>query len=277
MPNSLKVSNKVVHDRQVRRAAVCSVLFALISLAVAASTEAMPTTASVQAKLVPIPVNPDASKSPAYPGTGNILGAGAAFEGELEIQGDEYGGFPPPLTGFSIYVPHGVKLHQQGFPICPQAILESHEVANCPKGSQLTSVGSVSGVVSFGGDRVHETLTVQGFFAAGGRIAYYAEGTSPALVEVLGSGAFIPANGGFASKFSASVPLVATVPEAPYAVVQSVRVRVGAAYRRGSRLVPFMTLPRHCAKGGMADRLELTFLTGPPVQVNITMPCPARH
>jgi hypothetical protein len=277
MSSSLKVSNKVVHGRKARRAAVSSVLFALLLLAVAASAQAIPTTASAHAKLVPIPVNPGASKGPTYPGTGNILGAGAAIEGEVDIQGDEYGGFPPPLTGFSIYVPDGVKLHQQGFPICPQSILESHEVANCPKGSQLTSVGSVSGVVSFGGDRVHETLTVQGFFAAGGRIAYFAEGTSPALVEVLGSGAFVPAGEGFASKFSASVPLVATVPEAPYAVVQSVHVRVGAAYRRGSRLVPFIALPRHCAKGGMADRLELTFLTGPPVQVNIRMPCPARH
>ena len=281
MYRCLEVSNKVVRGRTrggtARRAVVCSVLFALLLLAVAANAEAMPTTASASAKLLPIPVNPGASKGPTYPGTGNILGAGAAIEGEVDIQGDEYGGFPPPLTGFSIYVPYGVKLHQQGFPICPQTILESHEVANCPKGSQVTSVGSVSGVVSFGGERVHETLTVQGFFAAGGRIAYYAEGTSPALVEVLGSGAFVPAGEGFASKFSASVPLVATVPEAPYAVVQSVRLRVGAAYRRGSRLVSFMTLPHRCAKRVMADRLELTFLTGPAVQVNITMPCPARH
>lgn len=271
-------SNEVSWGRRAKRAIALLELLALILFGgMAASASATPTTASVQAKLVPIPVHPGASKGPTYPGTGNILGAGAAFEGEVEIQGDEYGGFPPPLTGFSIYVPYGVKLHQQGFPICSQAILESHEVAKCPSGSQLTSVGSVSGVVSFGGERVHETLTVQGFFAAGGRIAYFAEGTSPALVEVLGSGAFVPAGGGFASKFSASVPLVATVPEAPYAVVQSVRVRVGAAYRRGSRLVPFMTLPRRCPKTGMLDRLELMFLTGAPVQVNMTMPCPARH
>jgi hypothetical protein len=277
MSSCLEGFNKVVRGRGARRVAFCLVLLALLLLTGAVGAQAMPTSASASAKLVPIPVNPRAGNGPTYPGTGNMLGAGAAIEGEVQIQGDEYGGFPPPLTGFSIYVPHGVRLHQQGFPICPQAILESHEVANCPKGSQLTSVGSVSGVVSFGGDRVRETLTVQGFFAAAGRIAYYAEGTSPALVEVLGSGAFIPAGGGFASKFSASVPLVATVPEAPYAVVQSVHLRVGAAYRRGSRLVPFLTLPRHCARGGMPDRLELTFLTGPPVRVNITMPCPARH
>jgi hypothetical protein len=254
---------------------VWSALFAL--LAINSGASAMSTTASVRVKVVPIPVNPDMPNGPTYAGTGDILGAGAAFDAEVQIRGDEYGGFPPPLTGFSIWAPTGVKLHPRGFPICPRAVLESHEVAKCPKGSELTSVGSVSGVVSFGASRVHETLTAQAFFAAGGRIAYFAEGTSPALVEILGSGGFSDPGEGFGPKFSAAVPLVATVPEAPYAVVESAHVRIGAAYRRGSRVIPYITLPRHCSKGGIAARLGLTFLTGAPVQVDERMACPARH
>lgn len=258
-----------------RRAPVWFTLLALLVLGGAANAGAIPTTASMRVRVVPIPVSPNVAKGQVYPGTGDILGAGAAFDGEVQIRGDEYGGFPPPLTGFSLWVPVGFKLHPQGFPICSATVLESHEVANCPKGSQLTSIGSASGVVSFGASRVHETLTVQAFFAAGGRIAYYAEGISPALVEVLGSGGFTPPGEGFGPKFSAAVPLVATVPEAPYAVVQSVHLRIGAAYRRGTRIIPYITLPRHCSKAGIIARLELTFLTGPPVRIDERMPCPA--
>lgn len=280
MVGYLDVRSKILDVRRGARrgltgAVVCSALLALFATGAGSSAIAMPTTASLQVKVVPIPMNPSAKNGPSYRGTGNILGAGAAFEGDLQIQGDEYGGFPPPVTGFSLWAPAGVKLHPQGFPICPQAVLESHEVAKCPRRSALTSVGSVSGVVSFGGTRVHETLTLQAFFAAGGRIAYYAEGTSPAEIEVLGAGAFSNPGGGFGPEFSAPVPLVATVPEAPYAVVQSLHLRIGAAYRQGARLVPYVTLPRHCPKSGMRARLELTFLIGAPVQIDTRMPCPA--
>lgn len=266
-----------IAQRSLKRATVWPAVLALLLAGGGASANAAPTTASLRAKIVPIPVNPSAARGQTYAGTGNISGAGAAVEGDVEIQGDEYGGFPPPVTGFSLWAPAGVKLHPQGFPICAQAILESHEVANCPKRSELASDGSVSGVVSFGGTRVHETLTLQAFFAAGGRIAYYAEGTSPALIEVLGSGTFSYPGGGFGPEFSASVPLVATVPEAPYAVVQSIHVRVGAAYRQGSHLISYITLPRHCTRPGMPVRCEITFLSGPPVQIDTKLPCPAPH
>jgi hypothetical protein len=240
-----------------------------------ASAMATPTTATLHLKVVPIPVNPAKPNGPSYPDTGNVLGEGAAVEGDVQIHGDEYGGFPPPLTGVSVFAPAGLKLHPQGFPICPQTVLESHEVAKCPEGSSLTSVGSVSGVVSFGDTRVHETLTLQAFFAAAGRIAFYAEGTSPTVIEVLETGSITNAGGAFGTEFSTAVPLVSTVPEAPYAVVESVHLEVGAAHKQGSRLIPYATLPRHCAKGGLPVRLELRFLTGAPVQIETKLPCPA--
>jgi hypothetical protein len=152
----------------------------VLAFGLCAHALATPTTVSLHVKVVPIPVNPLKPGGPSYPGTGDILGKGASVEGDVQIHGDEYGGFPPPLTGVSVFAPPGLTLHPQGFPACPQPVLESHEVAKCPKHSSLTSVGSVSGVVSFGGTRVHEALTVQAFSATGGRIAFYAEGVSPA-------------------------------------------------------------------------------------------------
>ena len=258
---------------------LCATLLVVAGLAMfnlAAEAAATPTTATLRVKVIPIPVNPRLPHGPSYPGTGNILGAGAAFDGELRIQGTEYGGFPPPLTGVTIFTPAGAKLHPQGFATCPEAILESHEVARCPQRSDFSSNGSAQGVVSFGSTRVHEKLTLQAFFAPNGRIAAYAEGTSPALIEILATADITTAAPAFGQKFSAVVPLVETVPEAPYAVVESVQMTVGPAYKQGKRVVPYITLPRKCPKGGFPARTELSFLIGPPVVIDTRLPCPKR-
>ncbi len=260
--------------RPARLLAGCAL--ALAALGGGAKAVALPTSATMRLKVVPIPVELRAQHGAAYPGTGDVLGEGFALEADVQVAGDEYGGFPPPLTSVSAFAPAGVTLSTHGFPTCPQAILDSHEVGRCPRGSLLAD-GSVSGVVSFGGDRVHETLSLQAFFAGAQRIAYYAEGTSPALVEVLGSGTIAPASGAFGHEFNAAVPLVQTVPEAPYAVVTSVHLRLGVARRQGSRSIPLMALPRRCLKGGLLVRVRLGFLIGPPVQTDTRLPCPARR
>jgi hypothetical protein len=237
---------------------------------------ATPTAVTLKIKGVPIPVNPGVANSPTYPGTGDTLGAGTAVEGEYKISGTEYGGFPPPITGVTFLAPAGARIHPQGFTTCSTAILESHEVAHCPKKSVASSVGWVSGVVSFGGTRVHETLTLQAFFAPGGELAFYAEGTSPTVIEVMGKASFTYVGGGFGPKFSASVPLVETVPGAPYGVVEAAKLKVGAAFMRDGKLISYATLPKKCPKGGFPVQSELRFLIGEPVTVNTTMPCPSK-
>lgn len=237
---------------------------------------ATPTAVTLKLKAVPIHVDPAVASSPTYPGTGNALGAGTAVEGEARISGTEYGGFPPPLTGFTFLAPAGVKLHPQGFVTCSLAILESHEVARCPKKSYASSIGSVTGVVSFGETRVHETLTLQLFFAPNSEIAYFAEGRSPAVIEVMGKANFTYAGGGFGPKFTGTVPLVETVPGAPYGVVETARLTVGAAFMKKGKLVSYLTLPKTCTKGGFPARAELRFLTGAPVIVDAKIPCPSK-
>lgn len=260
--------------RAARLLAVCAL--ALAAVGGGAKAVAQPTSGTMRLKVVPIPVELRAAHGAIHPGTGNVLGEGFALEADVQVTGDEYGGFPPPLTSVTAYAPAGVTLHMRGFPTCPQAILESHEVGKCPRGSQVAD-GSVTGVVSFGGDRVYETLTLQAFFAGGSKFAYYAEGTSPALVEVLGSGTITAAGGAFSHEFNAAVPLVETVPEAPYAVAQSAHLRLGVARRQGSHLIPLMALPKRCPKGGLLVRVRLGFLIGAPVQMDTKLPCPARR
>jgi hypothetical protein len=261
-----------------------STRLALLGLAVAtlglpAAAGAAPNV-TLKVKIVPVPVNPSAAKSPTYPGTGSILGAGAAVEAEYQISGTEYGGFPLPLKQVTFFLPAGAKLHTQGFVKCPEATLQAHEVQKCPAKSIASPKGSVSGVVSFGNTRVHETLTLQAFFAAKG-LAFFAEGTSPASIEILTLGSFAPASGLFSQKFVGEVPLVATVPGAPYASVETIKVKVGAAIKQGKKLISYGTVPKKCPKGGFKIKSELTFgategPTGETVSVNTTVPCPKK-
>jgi hypothetical protein len=231
---------------------------------------------TVKAKVVPIPIEPSKPNSPTYPGTGDILGAGAALEATLNISGTEYGGYPSPVTQVVVELPSGVKLHQSGFVTCPTSILESHEVQKCPKKSYAGPTGEALGVVSFGGTRVEEKATIQAFFAPENKLAFYTEGREPAVLEVLATGSFSTALPPFGPKVTVPVPLVSTVPGAPYASVLSIKGKIGAAYKKGKKLISYGTVPKTCPKGGFTGRVELTFLSGEEVTVNPTVPCPKR-
>jgi hypothetical protein len=247
----------------------------LVALALPSTALAAPLVA-VKAKIVPIPIEPSKPNSPTYPGTGNILGAGAALEATLTISGTEYGGFPSPVTQVVVELPSGTKLHQSGFATCPTAVLESHEVQECPKKSYAGPAGEVLGIVSFGGTRVQEKATIQAFFAPEDKIAFFTEGREPAVLEVLATGSFSTALPPFGPKFTVPVPLVLTVPGAPYASVLSIKGKLGAAYKQGKKLISYGTVPKTCPKGGFTGRVELTFLSGEKVTVDPTVPCPKR-
>src|SRR5689334_13247875 len=99
---------------------------AMLSLLGAASAGAAPTV-RFRAKATPIA---------GFVHTGNIAGAGAAIETEVEIDGTEYGGFAPPLVHVNLYLPAGVKLHPEGFPVCRGSTLEPEALGprGCPAG-----------------------------------------------------------------------------------------------------------------------------------------------
>lgn len=257
-----------------------STRLALLGLAVAAlslpaAAGAAPTV-TLKVKAVPIPKNPSSNNGPTYPGTGNILGAGTDFESEFTISGTEYGGFPSPLTGVTFYAPAGSKIRTQGFTACPLATLESHEVQKCPKKSIAGPMGTAGGVVSFGSTRVHETLTVQPFFEPGGGLGFFAEGRTPASIELLSSGKFSNGSGAFGPVLSAEVPLVITVPEAPYGSAEFIKVKVGAAFMQGKKLVSYATVPKKCPKGGFPVKAELKFFSGETVSTSVKAPCPKK-
>ena len=124
---------------------------------------------------------------PGFPQTGDILGAGAAVQAEVRITGTEYFGSPPPLIGITVYLPRGVKIDTRDFPTCPaQVLVEEREPRKCPKNSSA-GTGKVTGVVSFGAERVGETAEILAFLAPGGGLEFLVDGHTPVALEIPGT------------------------------------------------------------------------------------------
>jgi hypothetical protein len=217
---------------------------------------------------------------PGFAGTGNIPGARAAARTEYRISGTEYDGSPPPLIGADFYLPSGTSLHAGGFPTCSKSTLEQVGPVKCAKGSAAGPIGTATGFVTFGGERVEESLEVSSFYAPGGGIEFFSDGHAPVSLEVLSSGHYTNLNGGggYGPELVAEIPLVASVPGAPYASFKSIGETVG-----GSDESPEPTLyrvPKMCPSGGLPFKAEVTFaengeLSRPEVVSTIyKAPCP---
>jgi hypothetical protein len=251
-----------------RRASTCLALLGLaaLGLVLPGAASAAPTV-TLKAEAVAIP---------GYPGTGNILGAGAALQTEFVISGTEYGGYPPPLVGVKFYGPAGAKLHPQGFATCAATTLEKSGPLSCSPKSQAGPKGSAYGVVSFGTERVEEKVSVQPFFAPGGGLEFYVDGTSPVSIEILSKGKVVTASPPFGPTVEAEVPLIETVPGALDASAEGISVKVGAAYKKGKSKVYYITVPKTCPKGGFPLKAELSFYGGAVSTASYKAPCPKK-
>ncbi len=281
-----------------RRASTClALLGSLAVLGLPAAASAAEPTAKIKtfkAKAVPIPKNPSSPGSGNYPGTGNILGAGAAVEAEYEFEGSGYGataqnpnGGIPPISGVNFYLPGGAKLHPAGFGTCTEAVLKNTGPTGCPKSSVASPVGSALGEVTFGSERVPESTTLQGFFAPGGGLLFYTQGSSPVSLEIVSSGHYVNSKAPYGPELITLVPPVASVPGAPLASVKTIKVKAGAAIKKGSKLISYGTMPTKCPKGGFPVKTEVTFggtfggerefgLPAKTVEATYKSPCPKK-
>jgi hypothetical protein len=255
-----------------RRISTALAVLGLAVLGLSATASAAPKV-TFKAAAVPIPVNPKQKNGPTIPGTGNILGAGADLETEFKISGTEYGGFPSPLKEVKLIFPPGVGLHTQGFTTCTEATLKEKGPGGCPTKSYASALGEAGGVVSFGTERVHENVTVQGFFTPGGGLIFLAAGTTPVSLEILSKGSVT--NVGGHEVGVAEVPLIETVPGALDASAEFIKVKLGAGYKKGKKVVSYGTLPKKC-KGTLGIKAEVSFYSGETVPVSYKAPCPKK-
>jgi hypothetical protein len=251
-----------------RRICIAPAVLGLTVLGLSATAASAAPTFTFKTKALPIP---------GFRGTGDILGAGAAIQFEGMISGTEYGGFPPPLIGVKYFAPAGAKLHPQGFATCPPSTIEKAGPGPCPKTSVAGPKGSAGGVVSFGTERVHETVSVQPFFAPGGNLEFFVDGTTPVSLEILATGHVISSSSPpFGLEVVGEVPLIETVPGALDASAEEAIISVGAAYRQGKKTVSYVTIPKKCPQGGWPVKVELSFLGGATAEATYAMPCPKK-
>jgi hypothetical protein len=242
---------------------------------------------SVASALPAVKFKAEAVPIPGYKGTGYILGAGAAAKGEFEIAGNEYFGSPPPIIGVNVYLPSHTVLHPSGFPTCNEELLRLKGPIGCPEGSKAGPIGSVLGYVTFGGERVEETAENYSFYSPGGGFTFFTFGHSPVSIEVYSHGEYVNfvGGGGYGPELKVKVPLVASVPGAPYASVKTIDAMIGSAI--GPKNNPrkdtyYGRVPKSCPKGGFRVKTEVIFAENgeeskpETVTAPYIVPCPRR-
>jgi hypothetical protein len=274
-----------------RSPAGCILLICVAALWFASAASAAAPTVTFKAAAVPIP-KPGGGT---YPHTGNILGAGTAFQAEYTISGSGYGtsaqkpeGGIPPLSSVNFYSPAGVKLDYAPFGTCTEATLKNAGPSGCAKSSVASPKGSALGEVTFGSERVPEEASLQAFFGPGGTLLFFVQGSSPVSLEFVSAGTNI--NSGkppYGLELKTTVPAIATVPGAPLASTKDIDVKVGAAAKRGGKLLSYITVPKKCPSGGFPVKSELTFggsfggerefgIPAETVTVAYKLPCPPK-
>jgi hypothetical protein len=245
------------------------VLGALVPTALASFVPLAAAAPAVTFKATAVPI-------PGFPGTGNILGAGAEVQTEATITGTEYGGFPPPLVLLTIDSPAGTKVDSGGFATCTQTVLEVDGPRGCPKNSSAGPLGEGLGIVSFGDEQVREKVSIQGFFAPGNALLFFVDGTTPTSLEIIEKAHWVSGSPPFGPQAVVELPLIETVPGALDASVLSFKVTIGAAYKQGKKTISYITLPKKCPRAGLQIKSEFKFDSGESTTATYKPPCPKK-
>jgi hypothetical protein len=251
---------------------ICLALLVLGALVPTALGSLVPLAAAAPAvtfKATAVPI-------PGFPGTGNILGAGAEVQTEATITGTEYGGFPSPLVLLTIDSPAGTKVDSGGFATCTQTVLEVDGPQGCPKKSSAGPLGEGLGIVSFGHEQVREKVSIQGFFAPGNALLFFVDGTTPTSLEIIEKAHWVSGSPSFGPQAVVELPLIETVPGALDASILSFKVTIGAAYKQGKKTISYITLPKKCPRAGLRIKSEFKFDSGESTTVTYKPPCPKK-
>jgi hypothetical protein len=116
-------------------------------------------------------------------------------------------------------------------------------------------------------------------------LLFYAEGQTPVLSENIFTAQLLQAKAPYGGQLATQVPLIPTLPEAPYASVIGLTSTIGPMnityYEsfRGKR-TPYhpngIRLPERCPPGGFPFAATLSFLDGSHTRAAIRVACPSR-
>jgi hypothetical protein len=190
------------------------------------------------------------------------LGEGTVATGKLQFSGTEYHGAPYPLIGYTLRLPGGTTLSNAGFPTCSSVVLQNSGPAACPTGSHAGPMTSFLMILTFGAERVPEEGTVQAFFSPEGGVLLYFEAHSPVFLEFIVAGNDEPAAPPLGPAVRFELPLVATVPGAPYASFTDLAVALGAFRTEAGHEIASVVAPGECPKGSFSWPARSLFTDG---------------
>lgn len=222
-----------------------------------------------------------ASFAPLQLGGRTTLDFGFAFSAQVRE-------VPPPLTEIQLRYPNnlGIGLSGLGLAVCSAHTLEASGPGGCPPNAVMGYGVAYTGIV-LGTTPVAENAPITILRAPDqeGRLTllFYAEGTAPVETKIVFPGLLLPARSPFGGLVSIGIPLVPTLPGAPYISVIHLRATIGPQrvtyYERvGGLTLAYkprgILLPSNCPRGGFPFAGRFGFADGSFASAHTTVPCP---
>jgi hypothetical protein len=201
------------------------------------------------------------------------------------------GRVPPPLTGIELHYPNniGLGLSGLGLATCDIPAMEAAGPGGCSPNAVMGFGEVLTGIV-LGTEIVSEVapITIMRAPDREGHLAvlFYAEGTAPVDARIIFPGLLLPSAAPFGGVVNIGVPLVETLPGAPYVSVISLSSTLGPkkviyyeqvdghtlAYQpRG------ILLPPSCPRAGFPFVARFSFSDGSKATAKTTIACPRRR
>jgi hypothetical protein len=198
------------------------------------------------------------------------------------------GTVPPPLIEIQLRYPRGINffLNDLGIRRCTKPTLEASGPSGCPQDSAM-GYGVVRTGVVLGDTPVEESSPItilraperDGHFA----LLFFAEGREPVVTNVIFSGVLLSAREPFGGKVQVGVPLVETLPGAPYVSVLHLHATIGPKHLTYYHEVDGVSLafapqglllPSTCPRDSFPFAAVFAFADGTRAQASTTVPCP---
>jgi hypothetical protein len=227
-------------------------------------------TASLSARLVP-----------------EHLGAGTTIKFALKIT-PPAGEFPAALRAIDLYYPEnlGIETSGLGTANCQATTLEADGPPGCPKDSVM-GYGSATVEVPFGSEMLYEntraTIIMAPLHHKNIGLLFYVDGESPVAAQLVFPGVVVPAQAPFGGELTTTVPLIASVPEAPDVAILALSMTLGpssityyeyAEHHEVAYHPRGILLPQHCPRVGFMFAADLTFADGAMSHAQTAVPCP---
>jgi hypothetical protein len=200
------------------------------------------------------------------------------------------GQVPPPLTQIELRYPDnlGLGLSGLGLATCTVQTLEASGPSGCPANSVMGHGAALTGIV-LGSTIVTESAPItilrspdqEGHLA----VLFSAEGTTPVDTRIVFPGLLLPAPAPFGGQVSVGVPLVPTLPGAPFISVIRLHATLGPQkviyYEQvNGRTLAYqprgILLPDSCPRGGFPFAAQFSFVDGSHTSARTAVPCTHR-